>query len=142
MSLLKMGIVMHKIIEQLEKEQIAGKVIPNFSAGDTLVVKVKIKEGDRERLQSYEGIVIAKKNRGLNSTFTVRKISHDEGVERVFQTYSPQIESITVKRFGDVRKAKLYHLRALSGRKARIREKIVKKVVVAKVAAEEIAIAV
>ena len=129
-----MGIVMHKIIEQLEKEQINGKVIPQFSAGDTLVVKVKIKEGDRERLQSYEGIVIAKKNRGLNSTFTVRKISHDEGVERVFQTYSPQIDSITVKRFGDVRKAKLYHLRALSGRKARIRERIVKKVVAEKVA--------
>ena len=125
---------MHKIIEQLEKEQINGKVIPQFSAGDTLVVKVKIKEGDRERLQSYEGIVIAKKNRGLNSTFTVRKISHDEGVERVFQTYSPQIDSITVKRFGDVRKAKLYHLRALSGRKARIRERIVKKVVAEKVA--------
>lgn len=129
-----MGIVMHKIIEQLEKEQINGKVIPRFSAGDTLVVKVKIKEGDRERLQSYEGIVIAKKNRGLNSSFTVRKISHDEGVERVFQTYSPQIESITVKRFGDVRKAKLYHLRELSGRKARIREKIIKKVVIEKVA--------
>lgn len=125
---------MHKIIEQLEKEQINGKVIPKFSAGDTLVVKVKIKEGDRERLQSYEGVVIAKKNRSLNSTFTVRKISHDEGVERVFQAYSPQIDSITVKRFGDVRKAKLYHLRALSGRKARIREKIIKKVVVAKVA--------
>lgn len=125
---------MHKIIEQLEKEQINGKVIPQFSAGDTLVVKVKIKEGDRERLQSYEGIVIAKKNRGLNSTFTVRKISHDEGVERVFQTYSPQIDSITVKRFGDVRKAKLYHLRALSGRKARIRERIIKKVVAEKVA--------
>lgn len=122
---------MHKIIEQLEKEQINGKVIPQFSAGDTLVVKVKIKEGDRERLQSYEGIVIAKKNRGLNSTFTVRKISHDEGVERVFQTYSPQIDSITVKRFGDVRQAKLYYLRALSGRKARIRERIVKKVKVA-----------
>lgn len=133
---------MHKIIEQLEKEQIAGKVIPKFSAGDTLVVKVKIKEGDRERLQSYEGIVIAKKNRGLNSTFTVRKISHDEGVERVFQTYSPQIDSITVKRFGDVRKAKLYHLRALSGRKARIREKIIKKVVVVKAEAEKIAVAV
>lgn len=130
---------MHKIIEQLEKEQINGKVIPKFSAGDTLVVKVKIKEGDRERLQSYEGIVIAKKNRGLNSTFTVRKISHDEGVERVFQTYSPQIDSIIVKRFGDVRKAKLYHLRELSGRKARIREKIVKKVVAVKTEAEKVA---
>lgn len=123
-----MGIVMHKIIEQLEKEHIGGKVIPKFAAGDTVIVKVKIKEGDRERLQSYEGVVIAKKNRSLNSTFTVRKISHDEGVERVFQTYSPQIDSITVKRFGDVNKAKLYHLRELSGRKARIRERIIKKV--------------
>ncbi|MEI8054423.1 MAG: 50S ribosomal protein L19 [bacterium] len=118
---------MHHIIEQLEKEQITNKKIPKFCAGDTVIVKVKIKEGDRERLQTYEGIVIAKKNRGLNSSFTVRKISHDEGVERVFQTYSPQIESITLKRSGDVRKAKLYHLRELSGRKARIREKIVKK---------------
>jgi len=118
---------MHHIIEQLEKEQINNKVIPKFCAGDTVVVKVKIKEGERERLQTYEGIVIAKKNRGLNSSFTVRKISHDEGVERVFQTYSPQIDSIALKRSGDVRKAKLYHLRELSGRKARIREKIVKK---------------
>ncbi|EKE01090.1 MAG: 50S ribosomal protein L19 [uncultured bacterium] len=118
---------MHHIIQQLEKEQINGKKIPKFSAGDTIIVKVKIKEGERERLQAYEGIVIAKKNRGLNSSFTVRKISHDEGVERVFQTYSPQIESITFKRSGDVRKAKLYHLRELSGRKARIREKIVQK---------------
>ena len=118
---------MHHIIQQLEKEQINNKKIPKFSAGDTVVVKVKIKEGERERLQTYEGIVIAKKNRGLNSSFTVRKISHDEGVERVFQTYSPQIDSITLKRCGDVRKAKLYHLRELSGRKARIREKIVQK---------------
>ena len=118
---------MHHIIQQLEKEQINNKVIPKFCAGDTVVVKVKIKEGERERLQTYEGIVIAKKNRGLNSSFTVRKISHDEGVERVFQTYSPQIDSIALKRSGDVRKAKLYHLRELSGRKARIREKIVKK---------------
>lgn len=118
---------MHHIIQQLEKEQINNKKIPKFSAGDTVVVKVKIKEGERERLQTYEGIVIAKKNRGLNSSFTVRKISHDEGVERVFQTYSPQIDSITLKRSGDVRKAKLYHLRELSGRKARIREKIVQK---------------
>lgn len=118
---------MHYIIQQLEKEQIAGKKIPKFSAGDTVVVKLKIKEGERERLQTYEGIVIAKSNRGINSSFTVRKISHDEGVERVFQSYSPQIDSITLKRSGDVRKAKLYHLRELSGRKARIREKIVKK---------------
>jgi large subunit ribosomal protein L19 len=118
---------MHHLIQQLESEQIEGKKIPEFTTGDTVVVKVKIKEGERERLQAYEGVVIAKKNRGLNSSFTVRKVSHNEGVERVFQTYSPQIDSITCKRRGDVRKAKLYHLRALSGRKARIREKIVKK---------------
>jgi large subunit ribosomal protein L19 len=104
-----------------------GKKIPKFSAGDTVVVKIKIKEGDRERLQAYEGVVIAKKNRGINSSFTVRKISHGEGVERVFQTYSLQIDSIKRKRRGDVRKAKLYHLRDLSGRKARIREKITQK---------------
>lgn len=116
-----------QIIKQIEQEQMQGKKIPDFSAGDTVIVKVKIKEGERERLQSYEGIVIAKKNRGLNSSFTVRKISHGEGVERVFQSYSPQIESVEVKRKGDVRKAKLYHLRDLSGRKARIREKIVSK---------------
>lgn len=118
---------MQHIIQQLEKEQIAGKKITSFSSGDTVIVKLRIKEGERERLQAYEGIVIAKKNRGVNSSFTVRKISHDEGVERVFQTYSPQIESIKLKRRGDVRKAKLYHLRYLSGRKARIREKIVQK---------------
>jgi large subunit ribosomal protein L19 len=115
---------MQHIIEQLDNEQMKGKQIPSFSPGDTVIVKVKIKEGDRERLQAYEGVVIAKKNRGINSSFTVRKISHDEGVERVFQTYSPQIESIKLKRRGDVRKAKLYHLRELSGRKARIREKM------------------
>jgi large subunit ribosomal protein L19 len=115
---------MHPIIQQLEKEQMQGKKIPKFAPGDTVIVKVKIKEGDRERLQAYEGVVIAIKNRGFNSSFTVRKISHGEGVERVFQTYSPQIESIKLKRRGDVRKAKLYHLRDLSGRKARIREKI------------------
>lgn len=115
------------IIQQIEKEQMKGVKIPAFKAGDTLVVKVKIKEGDRERLQSYEGICIAKSNRGLNSSFTVRKISHGEGVERVFQAYSPQIASVQVKRRGDVRKAKLYHLRDLEGRKARIREKIVSK---------------
>ena len=118
---------MHYIIQQFEAEQIQGKKIPDFGAGDTVIVKVKIKEGGRERLQAYEGVVIAKKNRGINSSFTVRKISHGTGVERVFQTYSPQIASITRKRCGDVRKAKLYHLRKLSGRKARIREKIVKK---------------
>ncbi|MBU0744404.1 MAG: 50S ribosomal protein L19 [Gammaproteobacteria bacterium] len=118
---------MQHIIQQLENEQIKDKTITKFSIGDTVVVKLKIKEGERERLQAYEGVVIAKKNRGINSSFTVRKISHDEGVERVFQTYSPQIESITLKRRGDVRKAKLYHLRELSGRKARIREKMVRK---------------
>lgn len=115
------------IIQQIEQEQMQSIKIPDFKAGDTVVVKVKIKEGDRERLQSYEGVVIAKSNRGLNSSFTVRKISHGEGVERVFQAYSPQIDSVKVKRRGDVRKAKLYHLRDLEGRKARIREKIVSK---------------
>jgi large subunit ribosomal protein L19 len=118
---------MHHIIQTLEKEQMNGKKVPKFSTGDTVIVKVKIKEGERERLQTYEGVVIARKNRGLNSSFTVRKISHDEGVERVFQTYSPQIDSIKLKRCGDVRKAKLYHMRELSGRKARIREKITAK---------------
>ncbi len=118
---------MQYIIEQIEKEQIKDKKIPKFSPGDTVTVKVKIKEGDRERLQAYEGVVIAIKNRGINSSFTVRKVSHDEGVERVFQTYSPQIDSIKLKRRGDVRKAKLYHLRDLSGRKARIREKMEQK---------------
>ena len=113
------------IIKQIEQEQMQGKKLSKFAIGDTVVVKVKIKEGDRERLQSYEGVVIAKSNRGLNSSFTVRKISHGEGVERVFQSYSPQIDSVTVKRRGDVRKAKLYHLRELSGRKARIKEKII-----------------
>jgi large subunit ribosomal protein L19 len=113
------------IIKQIEQEQMQGKKLSKFAIGDTVVVKVKIKEGDRERLQSYEGVVIAKSNRGLNSSFTVRKISHGEGVERVFQSYSPQIDSVTLKRRGDVRKAKLYHLRELSGRKARIKEKII-----------------
>lgn len=114
---------MSNIIEQLEAEQM-NKNIPTFRAGDSVVVQVKVKEGNRERLQAYEGIVIAKRNRGLNSAFTVRKISHGEGVERVFQTHSPLIASITVKRRGDVRKAKLYHLRDLRGRAARIKEKL------------------
>ncbi len=100
------------------------KEIPSFSPGDTVVVQVKVKEANRERLQAYEGLVIAKKNRGLNSSFTVRKISHGEGVERVFQTYSPLVSEIIVKRRGDVRKAKLYHLRGLTGKAARIKEKI------------------
>ena len=114
---------MSKIIEQIEKKQMS-KEIPSFSPGDTVVVQVKVKEANRERLQAYEGLVIAKKNRGLNSSFTVRKISHGEGVERVFQTYSPLVSEIIVKRRGDVRKAKLYHLRGLTGKAARIKEKI------------------
>ncbi len=100
------------------------KEIPEFSAGDTVVVQVKVKEGTRERLQAFEGVVIAKRNRGLNSSFTVRKISHGEGVERVFQTYSPVVNSIQVKRRGDVRRAKLYYLRGRTGKAARIKEKI------------------
>ena len=114
---------MSKIIEQIEKNQMS-KEIPSFSPGDTVVVQVKVKEANRERLQAYEGLVIAKKNRGLNSSFTVRKISHGEGVERVFQTYSPLVSEIIVKRRGDVRKAQLYHLRGLTGKAARIKEKI------------------
>ncbi|MBT8132543.1 MAG: 50S ribosomal protein L19 [Gammaproteobacteria bacterium] len=114
---------MSKIIEQIEKEQMT-QTIPDFNPGDTVIVQVKVKEGTRERLQAYEGVVIAKRNRGLNSAFTVRKVSHGEGVERVFQSYSPAIESITVKRRGDVRRAKLYYLRERSGKSARIKEKI------------------
>ncbi|MFL2822701.1 MAG: 50S ribosomal protein L19 [Paracoccaceae bacterium] len=114
---------MSKIIDQIEKNQMT-KEVPNFSSGDTVIVQVKVKEGNRERLQAYEGVVIAKKNRGLNSSFTVRKISHGEGVERVFQTYSPLVSEIIIKRRGDVRQAKLYHLRGLTGKAARIKEKI------------------
>jgi large subunit ribosomal protein L19 len=114
---------MSKIIEAIEQEQM-NKEIPEFSSGDTVVVQVKVKEGTRERLQAFEGVVIAKRNRGLNSSFTVRKISHGEGVERVFQTYSPVVNSIEVKRRGDVRRAKLYYLRGLTGKAARIKEKI------------------
>ena len=113
----------NKIILQLEAEQMT-KEIPVFAPGDTVIVQVKVKEGERQRLQAYEGVVIAKRNRGINSAFTVRKISSGVGVERTFQTYSPLIESITVKRRGDVRKAKLYYLRALSGKAARIKEKL------------------
>ena len=115
--------IMSNIIKQLEEEQLKTDV-PEFSPGDTIVVQVKVKEGDRERLQAFEGVVIAKKNRGLNSAFTVRKISHGEGVERVFQTHSPIIGDITVKRRGDVRQAKLYYLRELQGKAARIKEKL------------------
>lgn len=114
---------MANIIEQLEAEQI-NKNIPDFSSGDTVVVQVKVKEGKRERLQAFEGVVIAIKNRGLNSSFTVRKISYGEGVERVFQTYSPSVAEIQVKRKGSVRRAKLYYMRNLRGKAARIKEKI------------------
>ena len=114
---------MSNIIEELNSEQMT-KEIPEFSPGDTVVVQVKVKEGNSERLQAFEGIVIGKRNRGLNSAFTVRKISHGEGVERVFQTYSPSVASIQVKRRGDVRRAKLYYLRELSGKAARIKEKL------------------
>ena len=117
------------LIQQLEQEEIArlGKTIPDFAPGDTVVVQVKVKEGTRERLQAYEGVVIAKRNRGLNSAFTVRKISSGEGVERTFQSYSPLVASIEVKRRGDVRRAKLYYLRERSGKSARIKEKLVRK---------------
>jgi large subunit ribosomal protein L19 len=114
---------MSKIIEAIEQEQM-NKEFPDFSPGDTVIVQVKVREGTRERLQAFEGIVIAKRNRGLNSSFTVRKISHGEGVERVFQTYSPVVDSIKVKRRGDVRRAKLYYLRGRTGKAARIKEKI------------------
>ena len=117
------------LIQQLEQEEIArlGKSVPEFAPGDTVVVQVKVKEGNRERLQAYEGVVIAKRNRGLNSAFTVRKISSGEGVERTFQTYSPLVASVEVKRRGDVRRAKLYYLRERSGKSARIKEKLVRK---------------
>ena len=114
---------MSNIIEQLEAEQME-KEVPEFAPGDTVVVQVRVKEGSRERLQAFEGVVIAKRNRGLNSAFTVRKISHGEGVERVFQTYSPLVAKIDVKRRGDVRRAKLYYLRGLTGKAARIKEKL------------------
>jgi len=114
---------MSKVIEAIEQEQM-NKEMPEFSPGDTVIVQVKVKEGTRERLQAFEGVVIAKRNRGLNSSFTVRKISHGEGVERVFQTYSPVVDSLKVKRRGDVRRAKLYYLRGRTGKAARIKEKI------------------
>ena len=114
---------MSKIIDAIEQEQMT-KDVPDFGPGDTVVVQVKVTEGNRERLQAFEGIVIAKRNRGLNSSFTVRKISHGEGVERVFQTYSPVVSEIQVKRRGDVRRAKLYYLRGRTGKAARIKEKI------------------
>ncbi|MCY3622002.1 MAG: 50S ribosomal protein L19 [Gammaproteobacteria bacterium] len=113
----------NKIIEELESAQVKTD-IPDFAPGDTVVVQVRVREGSRERLQAFEGVVIGKRNRGLNSAFTVRKISHGVGVERTFQTHSPLIASIDVKRRGDVRKAKLYYLRERRGRAARIREKV------------------
>ena len=113
----------NKIISELEAEQMT-KELPDFGPGDTVVVQVKVKEGNRERLQAFEGVVIGKRNRALNSAFTVRKISHGVGVERTFQTYSPLVDSIEVKRRGDVRQAKLYYLRELSGKAARIKEKL------------------
>lgn len=114
------------LIQQLEQEEIArlGKKLPTFAPGDTVVVNVNVKEGERKRVQAYEGVVIAKRNRGLNSSFTVRKISSGEGVERTFQVYSPLIASVEVKRKGDVRRAKLYYLRDRSGKSARIKEKL------------------
>ena len=114
---------MNKIIEQFESEQIT-RQLPDFGPGDTVVVNVKVKEGNRERVQAFEGVVIAKRNRGLNSSFTVRKISSGEGVERTFQTYSPLIASVEIKRKGAVRRAKLYYLRGRSGKSARIKEKL------------------
>jgi len=115
---------MSNIIQQLENEWISQKTIPAFAPGDTIVVQVKVKEGTRERIQAYEGVVIAKRNRGYHSAFTVRKMSHGEGVERVFQTYSPQIQEIQIKRRGAVRRAKLYYLRDRTGKSARIKEKL------------------
>ena len=114
---------MSTIINQINAEQMS-REIPDFAAGDTVEVKVKVKEGTRERLQAFSGVVIARRNRGINSAFTVRKLSHGEGVERVFQTYSPSIEEITITRRGDVRRAKLYYLRGLTGKAARIKEKL------------------
>ena len=114
------------IIETLEREEIErlARTVPDFAPGDTVIVNVNVVEGERRRVQAYEGVVIAKRNRGLNSSFTVRKISSGEGVERTFQTYSPLIASVEIKRKGDVRRAKLYYLRGRSGKSARIREKL------------------
>ncbi|MBU1692007.1 MAG: 50S ribosomal protein L19 [Gammaproteobacteria bacterium] len=122
------------IIKQLEQEEIArlGKIIPDFAPGDTVIVGVNVVEGTRKRVQVFEGVVIAKRNRGLNSAFIVRKVSNGEGVERTFQTHSPLIASIEVKRRGDVRRAKLYYLRDRSGKSARIKEKLVARIQTAK----------
>ncbi|MEX2326806.1 MAG: 50S ribosomal protein L19 [Pseudomonadales bacterium] len=113
----------NKIIQQIEQEQLKQDV-PDYHPGDTVIVQVRVKEGTRERLQAFEGVVIGIRNRGINSAFTVRKVSHGVGVERTFQTHSPLIDSVTVKRRGDVRQAKLYYLRERSGRAARIKEKL------------------
>lgn len=130
------------LIEQLETEEIKrlNKTIPDFSPGDTVIVNVKVVEGDRSRVQAYEGVIIAKRNRGLNSAFIVRKVSSGEGVERTFQTYSPLIASIEIKRRGDVRRAKLYYLRDRSGKSARIREKLPARSAVKKEAVKKEAI--
>ncbi|WP_070987811.1 50S ribosomal protein L19 [Halofilum ochraceum] len=117
---------MSDIIKEIETEQMT-RTVPEFGSGDTVNVSVRVKEGNRERLQAFEGVVIGKRNRGINSSFTVRKTTHGEGVERVFQTYSPQIAEIKVKRRGKVHQAKLYHLRGLTGKAARIKEKLAKK---------------
>lgn len=117
---------MNRIIDEINKEQM-NRELPEFAPGDTITVNVKVREGDRERLQAFEGVVIAIRNRGINSAFTVRKMSHGTGVERVFQTYSPMIDSVAVKRRGDVRQAKLYYLRDREGKSARIREKLAKR---------------
>ena len=116
----------NKVIAAIDEEQM-GKELPEFGPGDTVVVQVQVKEGDRTRLQAFEGVVLAKRNRGINSAFTVRKISHGVGVERTFQTFSKLVDSIEVKRRGDVRQAKLYYLRDLTGKAARIKEKLAKK---------------
>lgn len=129
---------MSNIIQILEAEQMqTARALPEFAPGDTVIVQVKVKEGERTRLQSFEGVVIAKRNRGLNSSFTVRKISHGVGVERVFQTYSPIVDSVELKRRGDVRRAKLYYMRELSGKAARIKEKLTSNKNVAAVSATE-----
>jgi large subunit ribosomal protein L19 len=135
------GVSAMNLLQQLEQEEMArvseGKTIPEFGPGDTVIVQVKVKEGTRERLQAYEGVVIAKRNRGLNSSFIVRKISSGEGVERTFQTYSPLVAGVEVKRRGDVRRAKLYYLRQRSGKSARIKEKLDYKAAAAKRAAQQ-----
>lgn len=118
---------MSKLIQQIEAQQMEGKNIIEFNPGDTVIVNVKVKEGTNQRIQAFEGVVLAKRNRGLNSSFTVRKISHGEGVERVFLTYSPLLASIEVVRRGDVRRSKLYYLRGLTGKAARIKEKLMTK---------------